>query len=316
MPCCLRDEDAGLRSTGRVQPEVDVPLCFAIMPITMPDDLLDRYGGDTQHFVRVAKHLFKPAAEAAGFDFRAPSSTSAEVIQAEIFENLEHADLVLCDMTSLNANVFFELGIRVALDRPVAMVRDNLTTRMPFDTSIINTQTYDCDMQVWSVEEQIPCLAEYLRQAATQTQNALWKHFGITQRAKEPDPGNPESAKLDLVLAEVNAIRRESRDLRDRIEIIPEIILGRPVRRDSHASTMADYIRVLARSQSLTHAESLLEIAFSEMKTPVWLERRGDRLQARAATNHFDVLSQLIKALPKKLQVRVDIEEDTTTPSD
>lgn len=41
---------------------------------------------------------------------------------------VEEADMVLCDMSRLNANVFFELGIRTALDRPAALVKDDQTT--------------------------------------------------------------------------------------------------------------------------------------------------------------------------------------------
>ena len=184
-----------------------MPLCFAIMPISTPADMLDKYG-DPNHFVRVAKHIFKPAAEAAGFEFKAPASTSAVVIQAEIIEYLEKADLVLCDISTWNANVFFELGIRVALDRPVAMVRDHLTTSIPFDNSIVNTHIYDGRMDVWRVEDTVPILATFLKSAENQQQNALWKYFGITQRAARVDAGSPQDAKLELLLAEVEAIRR------------------------------------------------------------------------------------------------------------
>ena len=59
-----------------------MPICFAIMPISTPPDYLDRYYGDNQHFLRVAKHIFKPAVEAAGFEFRAPSVMSSEIIEA------------------------------------------------------------------------------------------------------------------------------------------------------------------------------------------------------------------------------------------
>jgi nucleoside 2-deoxyribosyltransferase len=176
--------------------EADKPLCFAIMPITTPDDAVAKYGGDAKHFIKVARHIFKPAAEAAGFEFKAPASTRAEVIQAEIIEHLEKADLVLCDVSTWNANAFFELGIRVALDRPVAMVRDDLTAHLPFDNSIVNTHTYRASLQIDVVEEQIPLLAAFIQTAATQQQNALWKHFGITQRAHQVDAGSPGDAKL------------------------------------------------------------------------------------------------------------------------
>lgn len=50
--------------------EADKPLCFAIMPISMPAEKLDDYGGQPDHFLYVAEHLFMPAAEAAGYEFR------------------------------------------------------------------------------------------------------------------------------------------------------------------------------------------------------------------------------------------------------
>ncbi len=70
------------------------------------------------------------------------SSAGADLIHAEIIRKLEEADLVPCDRWTLNPNVFFELGIRTALDRPVALVRDDQTAILPFDTGILNTHTY------------------------------------------------------------------------------------------------------------------------------------------------------------------------------
>jgi nucleoside 2-deoxyribosyltransferase len=162
-----------------------------------------------EHFIQVAEHIFRPAVEAAGFEFRAPKSTSSEIIQAEIIENLTNADLVLCDISTLNANVFLELGIRIALNKPVAMVRDSHTTEIPFDTSMTNTHMYSGSLNVITVKKDITDLTTYIEVAKLQTQNAVWKHFGLTQRAQETDPGSPEDAKLDLILAEMKRTREE-----------------------------------------------------------------------------------------------------------
>ena len=96
--------------------EADKPLCFAIMPITTPDDAVDGYGGDKNHFGHVAKYIFEPAAVEAGYPFVPATVDSSRVIQAAIIKNLADAAIVLCDISLWNANVFFELGIRVALD--------------------------------------------------------------------------------------------------------------------------------------------------------------------------------------------------------
>src|SRR3954447_3894815 len=105
------------------------------MPITTPVEQAGLYDNDPDHFLHVIDYLFKPAVESAGFKLIKPAFNNSQVIQGEIIRHLETADLVLCDISGWNANVFFELGIRVALDKPVAMVRDNRTSSLPFDNS-------------------------------------------------------------------------------------------------------------------------------------------------------------------------------------
>ena len=116
--------------------------CFIIMPISVPEEAVDTYRDGTAHFTNVLDCLFVPGVEGAGFTAIPPQAEGAEVIQADIIRNLETADLVLCDMSSLNPNVFFEFGIRTSLNKPVCVVKDDLTQRVPFDTGIINHHEY------------------------------------------------------------------------------------------------------------------------------------------------------------------------------
>jgi len=108
----------------------------------------------------------------------------------------------------LNANVFFELGIRVALDRPVALVRDSATPVIPFDNSLVSCHTYDSDIRPWSLQKEIPKLRTWISAAGQQQQNALWRHFGITRRAVESEPDDPVQAKLDYLVAEVGTLKQ------------------------------------------------------------------------------------------------------------
>ena len=128
----------------------------------MPPEKLGDYGGQRDHFLYVAEHLFPPAAEAAGFEFRAPAATNAEIIQAGIIGNLWQAGLVLCDISAWNPNVFYEFGIRCALNKPVAMVKDDKTERIPFDTSMVNCHRYDSNLSVMTVKREIPKLTTFL----------------------------------------------------------------------------------------------------------------------------------------------------------
>ena len=84
-----------------------LPTCFVIMPITTPPDQVSMYGSDHDHFLHLIEHLFQPAIELAGYQMISPVIANSEVIQGEIIRNLEQSDLVLCDISGWNANVFF-----------------------------------------------------------------------------------------------------------------------------------------------------------------------------------------------------------------
>src|SRR3954469_15870026 len=132
------------------------------MPLTTPPTALDAYSGDPDHFLHVLDYLFAPAVADAGYELVRPVVRGADLIHAEIIKNLEEAELVLCDVSQLNANVFFELGIRTALDRPVAMVKDDKTATYPFDTTMINYHSYDSSLAPWMLQEEIKALAQHL----------------------------------------------------------------------------------------------------------------------------------------------------------
>lgn len=76
------------------------------MPISTPESLTSTCANDNDHFSHVVDDLFRPAIEKAGLVAIPPIAESADLIYAEIIKNLEQADLVLCDMSTLNPNVF------------------------------------------------------------------------------------------------------------------------------------------------------------------------------------------------------------------
>lgn len=186
--------------------------CFIIAPITTPPERVSLYGNDVDHCKHVIEHLLIPAAEGAGFEAVPPSAKGAELIHAEIVSKLQDASLVLCDMSGLNPNVFFELGIRTAMNKPVCVVRDDTTDRTPFDMAPINNHTYSSNLSTWIVPGEVEKLSAHIKQSIGVTDNALWKYFGLRIKADsaEREPG-PEG-KLDLLVSEIDALRRQLRE--------------------------------------------------------------------------------------------------------
>ncbi len=187
------------------------PSCFIIMPITTPIALVEQYGGDADHFAHVLEHLFIPALEIAGFEAVPPKSTGSLVIQAEIIKQLSSCKLVLCDMSILNPNVFFEFGIRTALDKPVALVVDDKTAPIPFDTSILNFHEYDSSLTPWTLAEQKQKLANHVQDSSdkSQNRNELWKYFGVTQTGTFRPEDAELGEKVDVIIRQLSALERQ-----------------------------------------------------------------------------------------------------------
>ncbi len=183
--------------------------CFIIMPISTPDSIVSNYKDDENHFDHVLNHLFIPAIEKAGFEPISPKSTGSDVIQADIIKNLSTSEMVLCDMSILNPNVFFEFGIRTALDKPISLVTDDNTTNIPFDTSIISFHRYKSAMNLWENENEINTLSEHVKISFDKggKQNALWKYFGVAQTGVFKPEDASIGEKLDFLVKEIESIK-------------------------------------------------------------------------------------------------------------
>ncbi|OYU74795.1 MAG: RNA helicase, partial [Alphaproteobacteria bacterium PA3] len=72
------------------------------------------------------------------------------VIQKRIVQNLYSSDIVVCDVSGKNPNVMFELGMRLAFDKPTVIVKDD-KTEYSFDTGVIEHVPYRRDLRFASV---------------------------------------------------------------------------------------------------------------------------------------------------------------------
>ncbi|MFL4468883.1 hypothetical protein ACERZ8_02990 [Tateyamaria armeniaca] len=79
-----------------------------------------------------------------GDPIRVDKSDKPTHITTEIIQQLVAADLVIADLSALNANVFYELGIRHAYKKPCILVSD-WVEKPPFDVAGINTIKYVYD---------------------------------------------------------------------------------------------------------------------------------------------------------------------------
>lgn len=191
--------------------------CFIIMPITTPKDFISAYKDDCEHFLHIMKCLFKPAIEKAGFKPILPVTKGSEIIHGEIISKIESSELVLCDMSILNPNVFFELGIRTALNKPICLIKDNLIEKVPFDTNIINYHVYSPDLSCWIVKNEIEKLAKHISESFTKSKNcnSLWKYFSLKSIARPPEVLSGDNENIEYLTMQVDAIRKQLNELQN-----------------------------------------------------------------------------------------------------
>ncbi len=109
----------------------------------MPIASIDSYPAN--HWADVLL-ILQEAIEGEGFEANLVSyAEESGIIQQRIVSNLYQNELVICDVSAKNPNVMFELGMRLAFDKPTIVVKDDQTD-YSFDTSPIEHLSYPRDL--------------------------------------------------------------------------------------------------------------------------------------------------------------------------
>ncbi|WP_051882278.1 hypothetical protein [Chryseobacterium soli] len=138
--------DNNAQEKANSQNEDKRPVCGLIMPIADTD------GYPTGHWKEVKK-IITSVAEDAGFRTRLVSeSEDVRVIQKTIVQNVFDDDIIICDVSSKNPNVMFELGLRFAFDKAAVIIKDD-ETGYSFDTSPVEHINYRKDLRFSSIEQ-------------------------------------------------------------------------------------------------------------------------------------------------------------------
>lgn len=93
---------------------------------------------------QVFQHIIREAIEPLGYKCqRALEIPESGVIDEQIKRELRDADLVVADLTERNPNVFYEVGIRHALNQPLITISQGDLSALPFDWGHMRTIGYD-----------------------------------------------------------------------------------------------------------------------------------------------------------------------------
>jgi hypothetical protein len=114
--------------------------CFVVMPYGQkPVPVHDETSPDTLRFEgidfdAVYRELIQPCVHEEGFKpIRADEETHAGIIHQQMIQRIIDSDLVIVDVSSWNANVFYELGIRHTAQKSGTLIIRRETEKLPFN---------------------------------------------------------------------------------------------------------------------------------------------------------------------------------------
>ena len=115
------------------------PLCFVLMPFGKKPGA----GGAMIDFDAVYRDLIAPAIEEAELEpLRADEEMTGGIIHKPMFERLILCEYAVADLTTANANVFYELGIRHAVRPWSTVLIFDEASRLPFDVAPLRAFPY------------------------------------------------------------------------------------------------------------------------------------------------------------------------------
>ncbi len=146
----------------RVNPTISTAnaSCFVIQPFSAP------YGG-------YYELLFKPAIEKAGLK---PVRADDEIfgsgkIMDQVWRGIRDSKVLLAELTTRNANVYYELGLAHALGKPVVLIAAE-GENVPFDLQHIRVVYYDTVDPFWG-QKLVDKIAENVSSALSNPEEAV-----------------------------------------------------------------------------------------------------------------------------------------------
>jgi len=168
------------------EPETDTGLlCFVVMPFRERDE-----GRPRGFFDEVLSQLIAPAGKRAGFKVVTAKRQGSDVIHATIVNSLLSADLVVADLTEHNPNVMFELGMRIALDKPVALIRATGTGPIFDVDNLIRVLDYSPNLWPSTLAVDLPAITKHIEATAANVAKER-SYLGILKNASAIAQAHP-----------------------------------------------------------------------------------------------------------------------------
>lgn len=198
--------------------------CFVISPIGSPESATRER----------ADHVFEYVIEEALEDFeytpiRADHIAEPGIITNDVMEYIVESSLVIADLTDSNANVFYELAIRHAYEKPTIQIIEE-GEDIPFDLASTRTITFD-HSNVGSVSNAKAAIMEQIESINDESEsyeNPITVAEDIRDLKQSSDPEERSMAEL---MENISDLRSDMRSIEKMVNnpkemLPPEYVSG------------------------------------------------------------------------------------------
>lgn len=243
--------------------------CFVISPI---GDL----GSDTRRQADQAlKHLIKKALDADFEVSRGDADDNPGAITPRIISSIQAADLIVADMSGLNANVFYELAIAHGFNVPTVHIQRS-ADKVPFDVKDMRVVRYDLNDP-----DELETAQELLKKYAT---------YAIANPSKLETPLT-SAGRFHAVEASTDPVTESNKQV---LEAIDEL-----------AGSVRRAIRTGQRNRTFTTLEQASEDSDALRRALTAVQDRGalasvdlrDSITAATSASHDDFMREVLTSI-------------------
>lgn len=189
--------------TGQKKETKEEQICGIVMPISAID------GCNETHWHDVLEIINDAICEVGFTPNLVSNADDVGVIHKRIIQNLYDNPIIVCDVSGRNPNVMFELGLRLAFDKPTIIIKDDKTS-YSFDTSAIEHIEYPRDLRFNKIQEFKSLLSDKIKNtyakylADPANFSTFLKHFGAFKIAKIEET---EVSQQEYIMEEIKGLR-------------------------------------------------------------------------------------------------------------
>lgn len=190
-----------------------------MMPFSVREADLEKYNNDSDHWNEVYHGLIIPAINNSGLIAqRDDDDYSTRLLVEGIWTKIEHAEIVLCDLSSHNPNAHLELGWALRADKKIVLIKDDKTS-FNFDLNQFYTFQYYSTLQPKVLKQSIEDLSKVIETTLKNdvSNYSMVAKMALNKRAiNASNQGNIEVDLLKEVLDEVRLIKNQNSNLPQR----------------------------------------------------------------------------------------------------